>query len=77
MITTAAILKKDLTLVIEGMTCGHCASTVQTALAGVEGVAKAKVDLSNERAWVRAERGLPKEELVRAVEDAGYRAIPL
>lgn len=60
----------DVTLHIEGMTCGHCLNTVRRALAEVEGTTIRTVQIG--RAEVDAEA--PVEELVAAIEAAGYHA---
>ena len=55
------------------MHCASCVTTVERALAGVEGVAGASVNLVDELARVRLPGGGP-DALVRAVEAAGYGA---
>ena len=65
-------------LAITGMTCASCVTNVESALRGVEGVKSADVNLATERATVQvdpARADLPA--LVRAVERAGYGALPL
>jgi Au+-exporting ATPase len=59
-------------LAIEGMTCASCVGRVERALAAVPGVVTASVNLATERAFVGGSAGL--EELVRAIERAGYIA---
>jgi len=60
-------------LKIEGMTCGHCKSSVEKALLKVPGVTQAEVDLANKQAVVigTADRSL----LTKAIDEAGYRVI--
>jgi mercuric reductase len=60
-------------LAIEGMTCDHCAVTVRRALASVPGVKQADVSFADHRADISA-NGTAPDALVRAVENAGYRA---
>lgn len=62
------------TLTIKGMTCDHCAATVEKALLNVNGVEKAKVKLKKELAKVtyNAEE-LTASDLKKAVEEAGYQ----
>jgi P-type Cu+ transporter len=63
-------------LQIEGMTCGSCIRRVERALTAVPGVSEASVNLVTERALVRFDPGLVKDPaLLRAVENAGYRAV--
>ena len=65
---------KKISLSVPDMTCGHCVTTVQAALAGVPGVSEADVSLEEKRATVRAEDELVESTLVEAVEQAGYSA---
>jgi P-type Cu+ transporter len=57
------------------MTCASCVVHVERALAGVEGVKSANVNLANERATVEYAGEVSPENLVFAVEDAGYGLI--
>lgn len=59
------------TLVIEGMSCGGCVLSVEKALAGVRGVARATVSLADKRAEVEG-AGLDATALKEAVEAAGF-----
>lgn len=63
-------------LLISGMTCASCVSSVEKALASVKGVQKAQVNLAEQSALVFSAQ--PKEqieaELVNTVKDAGYQA---
>lgn len=58
------------------MTCAACVARVEKVLKRVEGVQEASVNLATEGATVRAERAVPVEALVSAVERAGYGAAP-
>lgn len=62
----------NITLKIEGMTCGHCKATVERVLQGVEGVETVLVDLKQGTAQVSGQ-GLDKEALKNAVIGAGYQ----
>ncbi|HEY7024604.1 MAG TPA: heavy metal translocating P-type ATPase [Candidatus Limnocylindrales bacterium] len=63
----------ELSLPIEGMTCASCSNRVQRFLSKTDGVVEANVNLATERAQVRFDPTVTgREELVRAVEDAGY-----
>ncbi|AHL76827.1 metal ABC transporter ATPase [Stutzerimonas stutzeri] len=59
------------TLPINGMTCASCAGRVERALLKVPGVQSAAVNLAGEQVRVEATEG-QVEELVQAVENAGY-----
>ncbi|MGH7503151.1 MAG: heavy-metal-associated domain-containing protein [Longimicrobiales bacterium] len=63
------------TLKISGMTCGHCVEAVRTALAKVDGVEDARVDLEGGRAVVEYDAGRTSPRaLANAVMDQGYMA---
>lgn len=61
-------------LSVEGMSCASCVRHVEKALAGVEGVQAANVNLATERAQVRIPQNLDTMLLTQAVERAGYEA---
>ena len=60
-------------LVVGGMTCSSCAGHVERRLNGLDGVF-ATVNYATATASVTAPDGLPPEELLAAVEAAGYSA---
>jgi P-type Cu+ transporter len=63
-----------LQLELEGMTCAACAARIEKALNKLDGV-DATVNFATEQAAVRFDVGeVPIDELLRAVEGAGYRA---
>jgi len=64
----------DLMLKVDGMSCGHCVSSVKKSLEGVVAVSEATPDLASRLVWVRGEH-LGVTDLVRAVEQAGFRAL--
>ena len=66
---------KTVELDVTGMSCGHCVTTVRSALTVVEGVRSVEVSLPG-RAVVQADDTLDPETLVGAVEGAGYQAKP-
>jgi len=60
---------------IEGMTCGGCVARVERALQSVDGVARARVNLTTEVATVEAAKTAPnRQALIEAVRRAGYDA---
>ncbi|NMW84374.1 heavy metal translocating P-type ATPase [Peptoniphilus sp. AGMB00490] len=61
-------------LKVEGMSCNHCVAAVKKALESVEGVSEANVMLEEKRAEVKLDKEVSSDELVKAVEDAGYSA---
>jgi copper chaperone CopZ len=58
---------------LEGLTCGHCVTSVETAVAALEGVESASVDLVPGGRSRLTVAGAPSDEAVRAaVTSAGY-----
>lgn len=60
------------TITVEGMTCGHCEQTVESALEDLDGVTTATADREAESAIVEGDAD--PTALVAAVDDAGYDA---
>jgi Cu+-exporting ATPase len=60
-------------LAITGMTCASCANRIERKLNKLEGVT-ATVNYATERARVSYPPGMPTEELLSAVDAAGYSA---
>ena len=62
-------------LLVEGMTCAACSTRIEKVLGKVEGVVKANVNLSSNKATVEFPSGAVDEaSLIAAVEKAGYKA---
>ena len=63
---------------VDGMTCGHCSSTVESALRGHAGVLSASVSLEDARADVTFDPALTSAAaLAEAVEAVGFDATVL
>ncbi len=66
---------EELVLKVEGMTCGHCVMHVEKALGELKGVKKATANLGKNTATVTYDpAAVTKEQMLKAVEDAGYKA---
>jgi copper chaperone CopZ len=64
---------KDLTLYIDGMSCGHCLNAVNRALAATPGVEVGSVQMG--RAELRYDAGVTDPaRITSAIEAEGYRA---
>jgi copper chaperone CopZ len=57
---------------VDGMTCGHCVSSVSSALATLAGVTDVAVDLATGNVMVTSEAPLERAAVRAAVSDAGY-----
>jgi copper chaperone len=56
---------------VTGMTCGHCASAVQNAVQMVDPEAQVTVDLPTGHVDVLSTQ--PRQDIVAAIENAGYK----
>ncbi|CAN5750642.1 heavy metal translocating P-type ATPase [soil metagenome] len=64
-------------LQIDGMTCASCAARIERKLCKVDGVEQCTVNYATERARVEATPAVDVDQLVQAVESAGYHARPV
>ena len=62
---------EQIAIKIDGMTCGHCVSRVQKALARVEGVHVDQVEIGSARVSYEPSQVSP-QRIREAVEDAGF-----
>lgn len=63
----------QIVLRVDGMSCGHCKSSVEKALQAIPGVASATVDLGKKEAVVTG--NAEKAALVKAIEDIGFDVV--
>lgn len=54
------------------MTCGHCVKAVTEEVSTIEGVESVEVDLESGRVTVTAAADPTREQMVAAVDEAGY-----
>ncbi|MEI6554647.1 MAG: cation transporter [Paludibacter sp.] len=62
------------TLVIKGMSCGHCSARVEKVLNALEGV-QAKVDLESNTAKLTLSKEISDDALKTAVDNIGYEVV--
>jgi len=74
--SSTSVLAGDLNrlLSVKGMTCPACSAKVEHALTSVSGVKTAKVDLKSGQAVVIADQRVKADQLVNAVQKAGFQA---
>lgn len=65
----------DAELIVDGMTCAHCAQAVTTALTVVPGVTGVDVDVAGGRVLLRHPGPLDRPAVESAVADAGYQVV--
>jgi copper chaperone CopZ len=63
------------TLKIDGMSCGHCVTSVKQALQGLEGVTVENVAVGTATVSYDPATASP-EQIAEAVTEAGYTAAP-
>ncbi|MEU8925035.1 cation transporter [Kitasatospora sp. NPDC048545] len=57
---------------VEGMTCGHCVTSVTAELKKLDGVTDVAVDLASGTVTVGSTRPLVDADVAAAVDEAGY-----
>ncbi|SDC55645.1 heavy metal translocating P-type ATPase [Natrinema hispanicum] len=67
----------ELTVSVPSMDCASCASKVETALEGADGVGDIETRPTSGRVTVAVDEGTAPESIVDAIESAGYDATPL
>lgn len=65
------------TIIIEGMSCGHCSKRVEDALKSVKGVKSIEVDLEEKKAVVVLKGEIENDVLKSAVEDIGFKVVDI
>ncbi len=60
---------------VEGMTCEHCARTVERVVKKVPGVQAAVVDFPAKKLTVEMDDGVLAKDIMDKVAKAGYKAI--
>lgn len=61
--------------VVPGMTCGHCQQAVTSELSKLDGVIKVDVNLETKSVSVVSACELVWEQIVEAVDEAGFEAV--
>ena len=57
---------------VQGMTCGHCATSVRTEVGAIQGVTDVQVDVATGQVTVTSEGPLDTTSVRTAVDEAGY-----
>lgn len=64
------------TIEVQGMTCGHCKSSVEGALSSLDGVQTADVDLGANNVSVEYDESkVDDSAMTEAIEDQGYDVV--
>jgi copper chaperone len=66
----------EVTISVEGMSCGHCKATVEGALTKLDGVTSAEVNLAAKNVTVQFDQGKVTEATLKdEIEEAGYDVV--
>ncbi len=60
------------TVIVSGMTCGHCASSVREEVGALAGVTDVDVDVASGRVTISSSAPIEADAIRGAIEEAGY-----
>ena len=60
------------TVIVSGMTCGHCASSVREEVGALAGVTDVEVDVASGRVTISSSAPIEADAIRGAIEEAGY-----
>jgi copper chaperone len=64
------------TIVVSGMTCGHCVSAVTMELSLLPSVTEVEVNLESGQVNITSDAELEPAQLAAAIDEAGYEIVP-
>ena len=59
---------------VTGMHCAHCAKAVEEAMIAIEGITKAKADLTKNNVTVTMKTDVDDKLLIEAITEKGFEA---
>ena len=59
---------------VSGMHCAHCASAVEEALTAIDGISKAKVDLTKGNVTATMKSDVDDKLIIEAITEKGFEA---
>ncbi|ACY23385.1 Heavy metal transport/detoxification protein [Gordonia bronchialis DSM 43247] len=60
------------TVIVSGMTCGHCAASVREEVGALAGVTDVDVDVASGRVTISSSAPIEADAIRGAIEEAGY-----
>lgn len=64
---------KQITLEVQGMSCGHCVSSIEGSIGNLNGVKSVKVHLDTSKVDVEFDSGIVSlDEIKNEIEEQGY-----
>lgn len=70
-------IKMTKTIIIEGMSCGHCTARVQKALEALEGITAVTMSLEQKSAEITLDQEISNQLLTQTITDAGYEVVEI
>ena len=67
--------KKQITLNVDGMNCGHCSGMVLRTLEEIDGISDVSVDLEGKKANFQLSDESLVDTAIQEITKAGYKAI--
>ena len=64
------------TIIVSGMTCGHCVSAVTMELSLLPSVTEVEVNLEYGQVKITSDAELEPAQLAAAIDEAGYEIVP-
>lgn len=61
---------------VTGMSCGHCESAIRQEVGALAGVTGVDVSAATGRLAVTTDQPVTAEQIIAAVDEAGYDAVP-
>ena len=62
---------------VTGMSCGHCESAVRGEVSKLSGVEQVEVSAASGRLVIASAQPLADADVIAAVDEAGYEAVPV
>ncbi|QHD88407.1 cation-transporting ATPase (plasmid) [Gordonia sp. JH63] len=60
------------TVIVSGMTCGHCAASVREEVGALAGVTDVEVDVASGQVTISSSAPIEADAIRGAIEEAGY-----
>ena len=60
------------TVIVSGLTCGHCAASVREEVGALAGVTDVDVDVASGRVTISSSAPIEADAIRGAIEEAGY-----
>lgn len=69
-------MMENVTLNVQGMSCGHCVKAVETSVGALTGVQEVKVDLAEAKVTVAFdEASVTVDQIKETIDDQGYDVV--